>query len=158
MRGELKTPATYESHRLQLAHKIWAEPKANDSAECRSCHTPSQMAFSKQPADAERAHQSLKQSGMTCNDCHQGVAHTPCGCRRPSTRKGVSRGVSGARNRVATSAMPHRWTAIQRRRVSVARWEYGGGVPRSPRGTRRTPCGCLGDRGLVEIHCDSNCS
>jgi nitrate/TMAO reductase-like tetraheme cytochrome c subunit len=75
MQGELNTPAKYEAHRAQLAQKIWTELKANDSAECRSCHTPSQMAFAKQTADAASAHQSLKQDGSTCIDCHQGVAH-----------------------------------------------------------------------------------
>jgi cytochrome c-type protein NapC len=74
--GELDTPAKYESHRLALAQKIWAELKANDSAECRSCHTPAAMAFSKQPPAAASAHQSLGTSGMTCIDCHRGVAHT----------------------------------------------------------------------------------
>jgi nitrate/TMAO reductase-like tetraheme cytochrome c subunit len=74
--GELNTPAKYESHRLALAQKIWAELKANDSAECRSCHTPAAMAFAKQPAAAVSAHQSLATSGMTCIDCHRGVAHT----------------------------------------------------------------------------------
>ena len=48
----------------------------NDSAECRSCHTPAAMVFAKQPADAASAHQSLATSGMTCIDCHKGVAHT----------------------------------------------------------------------------------
>jgi nitrate/TMAO reductase-like tetraheme cytochrome c subunit len=76
LRGELNTPAKYEAHRLELAQKVWAELKANDSAECRSCHTPATMAFSKQPPDAASAHQSLAKDGMTCIDCHQGVAHT----------------------------------------------------------------------------------
>jgi cytochrome c-type protein NapC len=76
LRGELDTPAKYEAHRLELAQKIWAEFKANDSAECRSCHTPSAMAFAKQPAMAADAHSSLPKSGMTCIDCHKGVAHT----------------------------------------------------------------------------------
>jgi len=48
--GELGTPAKYESHRLELAQKIWRELKANDSAECRSCHTPSAMARVRQPS------------------------------------------------------------------------------------------------------------
>jgi cytochrome c-type protein NapC len=74
--GELNTPAKYEAHRLELAQKIWAELKANDSAECRSCHTASAMAFAKQPAMAADAHSSLPKSGMTCIDCHKGVAHT----------------------------------------------------------------------------------
>lgn len=76
LRGELNTPAKYEAHRLELAQKIWKELKANDSAECRSCHTPAAMAFSKQPAAAASAHQALPTSGMTCIDCHRGVAHT----------------------------------------------------------------------------------
>ena len=76
MRGELNTPAKYESHRRALAQKIWAELKANDSAECRSCHTPAAMAFTQQPAAAASAHESLAKNGMTCIDCHRGVAHT----------------------------------------------------------------------------------
>ena len=76
LRGELNTPAKYEALRLELAQKIWAELKANDSAECRSCHTPARMAFAQQPAAAAAAHQALPKSGMTCIDCHQGVAHT----------------------------------------------------------------------------------
>jgi cytochrome c-type protein NapC len=74
--GKLSTPARYEAHRLELAQKIWAELKANDSAECRGCHTASAMAFAKQPAMAADAHSSLATSGMTCIDCHRGVAHT----------------------------------------------------------------------------------
>jgi nitrate/TMAO reductase-like tetraheme cytochrome c subunit len=73
--GKLGTPAKYEAQRAAMAQKIWAEFKANDSAECRSCHTPSAMATAKQPEMAAEAHRSLAKSGMTCIDCHQGVAH-----------------------------------------------------------------------------------
>jgi cytochrome c-type protein NapC len=76
MRGELDTPAKYEAHRLELAQSVWKQLKANDSAECRSCHTPAVMAFAQQPPDAASAHQSLPTSGKTCIDCHHGVAHT----------------------------------------------------------------------------------
>jgi nitrate/TMAO reductase-like tetraheme cytochrome c subunit len=34
------------------------------------------MAFAQQPAEAASAHQSLAKDGMTCIDCHKGVAHT----------------------------------------------------------------------------------
>jgi nitrate/TMAO reductase-like tetraheme cytochrome c subunit len=74
--GELDAPAEYESHRLTLAQKIWAELKANDSAECRSCHTSAVMAFAKQPPVAARTHESMAKSAKTCIDCHKGVAHT----------------------------------------------------------------------------------
>jgi nitrate/TMAO reductase-like tetraheme cytochrome c subunit len=76
MEGELNTPAKYEAHRAELAQKIWTELKANDSAECRSCHNASSMALTKQPSMAASAHASMPKSGMTCIDCHQGVAHT----------------------------------------------------------------------------------
>jgi len=74
--GELNTPAKFEAHRLELAQKVWKELKANDSSECRSCHTPAAMAFAQQPTYAASAHQGLATSGMTCIDCHKGVAHT----------------------------------------------------------------------------------
>lgn len=81
--GELDTPAKYESHRLEFAQKVWKELKANDSAECRSCHTIAAMAVVKQPAAGAKVagispatmHQSLAAS-YTCIDCHKGVAHT----------------------------------------------------------------------------------
>jgi nitrate/TMAO reductase-like tetraheme cytochrome c subunit len=76
MTGELNTPARYEAHRLELAQKVWNEYKANDSAECRSCHMPAAMLLSAQPEAAASAHQGLATSGMTCIDCHKGIAHT----------------------------------------------------------------------------------
>ncbi|MEJ1963630.1 MAG: NapC/NirT family cytochrome c [Gammaproteobacteria bacterium] len=75
VRGELDTPAKYESQRAAMAQKIWLELKANDSAECRSCHTPAAMALAKQPPMAARSHSSMAKSGQTCIDCHTGVAH-----------------------------------------------------------------------------------
>ena len=74
--GVIDTPAKYEAHRLELAQKVWKELKGNNSAECRSCHDPAAMALEKQPAAAASAHKDLATSGMTCIDCHKGVAHT----------------------------------------------------------------------------------
>ena len=74
--GELDTPAKYESHRLALAQKVWTELKANNSAECRSCHSPAAMALEKQPSSGASAHRGLATSGSTCIDCHKGIAHT----------------------------------------------------------------------------------
>jgi nitrate/TMAO reductase-like tetraheme cytochrome c subunit len=76
LNGELDTPAKYEAHRLENAQTVWTELKGNDSAECRSCHSPAAMALDKQPAMAARAHQALPGSGKTCIDCHKGPAHT----------------------------------------------------------------------------------
>ncbi len=76
LRGELDTPAKYEAKRLEMAQTIWKELKANNSAECRSCHTPAAMALAKQPPMASDSHSTLATSGLTCIDCHTGVAHT----------------------------------------------------------------------------------
>jgi nitrate/TMAO reductase-like tetraheme cytochrome c subunit len=68
---------------MELAQKVWKELKANDSAECRSCHTPAAMAVARQPSATVKAdaispatmHQSLAAS-FICIDCHKGIAHT----------------------------------------------------------------------------------
>jgi nitrate/TMAO reductase-like tetraheme cytochrome c subunit len=72
---ELSTPGKYEAHRLELAQKVWKDLKADNSAECRSCHTASAMAFVTQSALAAIEHQSMAKDGATCIDCHKGVAH-----------------------------------------------------------------------------------
>lgn len=76
--GKLATPAKYEALRLEMAQTIWAELKANDSAECRSCHTQAAMALDKQDPIAAKRHSPdyLAKTGKTCIDCHKGVAHT----------------------------------------------------------------------------------
>jgi len=82
LRGELDTPVKYEAHRMTLAQQVWKELKANDSAECRRCHTPGAMAMTATPSRADQPaaispavmHQSFS-SSYTCIDCHKGVAH-----------------------------------------------------------------------------------
>ena len=80
--GELDTQEKYERHRMELAQKVWREFKANDSAECRSCHIVAAMADPAPPPNGAAAdpiskagmHQSLAAS-YTCIDCHKGPAH-----------------------------------------------------------------------------------
>ena len=80
LKGELDTPLKYERHRLELAQKGWQELKADDSAECRTCHTPAAMTLARHPVPAMAGisaavmHQSLA-SSYTCIDCHKGAAH-----------------------------------------------------------------------------------
>jgi nitrate/TMAO reductase-like tetraheme cytochrome c subunit len=76
--GKISTPAKYEALRLEMAQGIWAELKANDSAECRSCHTQAAMALDKQDPIAAKRHSAdyMSKTGKTCIDCHKGVAHT----------------------------------------------------------------------------------
>lgn len=76
--GKISTPAKYEQHRQEMAEAIWAELKANDSAQCRSCHNQAAMALDKQSPIAAKRHSAeyMTKTGKTCIDCHKGVAHT----------------------------------------------------------------------------------
>jgi nitrate/TMAO reductase-like tetraheme cytochrome c subunit len=78
LRSTIGTPTQYEAHRLEMAERVWGALRADDSAECRSCHTVAAMAAAGHPAQVaitpEVMHQSLPRS-YTCIDCHQGIAH-----------------------------------------------------------------------------------
>jgi cytochrome c-type protein NapC len=72
--GSISTPEKFEAHRLELAQKVWAGLRADNSQECRNCHHVSQMT---DPAIAVLAtmHRTALANGQTCIDCHKGVAH-----------------------------------------------------------------------------------
>ena len=62
--------------RLELAEHEWARLKANDSLECRNCHSAESMDFTKQSARAADIHARFLVTGeKTCIDCHKGIAH-----------------------------------------------------------------------------------
>ena len=73
--GTISTPEKYEAHRQELAEKVWASMKANDSRECRYCHDRAQMLPDEQSKMAQRQHKKAVESGTTCIECHQGIAH-----------------------------------------------------------------------------------
>ena len=63
-------------HRHQMLNHTPAQRREVVPAFKQADHTPAAMAFAQQPPEAASAHQSLATSGMTCIDCHRGVAHT----------------------------------------------------------------------------------
>lgn len=74
--GAIDTREKFLSHRLELAEHEWARFKANDSLECRNCHTAESMDITKQSPRAAAAHQRFLFTGeKTCIDCHKGIAH-----------------------------------------------------------------------------------
>ena len=74
--GTIDTREKFEAHRLTLARHEWARLKANNSLECRNCHTVPAMDLTKQTARAAQIHQRYLLSGeRTCIDCHKGIAH-----------------------------------------------------------------------------------
>lgn len=74
--GTIDTPEKFESHRLELAEHVWATMKASNSRECRNCHSVDHMDPKKQSAAAVAANMPAAiKSGLTCIDCHKGIAH-----------------------------------------------------------------------------------
>jgi cytochrome c-type protein NapC len=53
----------------------WARMKANDSLECRNCHTLKSMDVEKQKPRAKKSHELAVKNNETCIDCHKGIAH-----------------------------------------------------------------------------------
>lgn len=73
--GTIDTKAKFEAHRWDMASRVWAKMKANDSRECRSCHSWDGMDLSEQDRLARKKHGRSQENGKTCIDCHKGIAH-----------------------------------------------------------------------------------
>jgi nitrate/TMAO reductase-like tetraheme cytochrome c subunit len=73
--GTIDTPEKFESYRLSLAKSVWASMRASDSRECRNCHSAASMDPAKQSATAVQVMNEGLRNGLTCIDCHMGIAH-----------------------------------------------------------------------------------
>jgi cytochrome c-type protein NapC len=74
--GSIDTREKFLAMRRSLAEHEWARMKANDSLECRNCHSAVSMDISKQTPRAASQHERfLFTKEKTCIDCHKGVAH-----------------------------------------------------------------------------------
>ncbi|WP_318527328.1 cytochrome c3 family protein [Ruegeria aquimaris] len=74
--GTISTREKFLDKRLELAQHEWARLEANDSLECRNCHSDESMDITRQSARAADFHQRLLFTGeKTCIDCHKGIAH-----------------------------------------------------------------------------------
>jgi cytochrome c-type protein NapC len=73
--GHIDTREKFEAHRMEMATREWARMKANDSRECRNCHTFDAMRGSKDMQSVYARHMKAKDAGKTCIDCHKGIAH-----------------------------------------------------------------------------------
>lgn len=93
MRGVISTKEKFEAERWRMANHVWDEMKANNSANCRHCHTPESMDPAKQSKDAVKQHKKFTDGKATCIECHTGVAHVePV---EPDAAKPVGTGSSG---------------------------------------------------------------
>ncbi|GAB4346156.1 MAG: hypothetical protein Kow006_04260 [Gammaproteobacteria bacterium] len=73
--GTIDTPEKFEQHRLELAKNVWTAMKLTDSRECRNCHHFDGMNPANQKKRAAKRHLFAMQEGLTCIDCHKGIAH-----------------------------------------------------------------------------------
>ncbi|HXF65159.1 MAG TPA: NapC/NirT family cytochrome c [Burkholderiales bacterium] len=73
--GTISTKEKFEAKRYELAKRVWKRMKETDSLECRNCHTESAMNAELQSQRAKTRHAKMKTEGLTCIDCHFGIAH-----------------------------------------------------------------------------------
>ncbi len=73
--GTIDTKEKFEAKRLTLAQHEWDRMKKSDSRECRNCHSFDGMNSDKQKQRARKQHENAQRDGMTCIDCHKGIAH-----------------------------------------------------------------------------------
>jgi len=75
-RGSIDTPEKFDEKRAELAQHVWDAMKANDSHECRNCHSWEAMDPHKQSERAQEKMEQGRKESKTCIDCHKGIAHT----------------------------------------------------------------------------------
>lgn len=74
--GTIDTREEFVEHRLVMAKREWARMHANDSLECRNCHSADSMDLTGQNPRAAAAHEEFLLTGeKTCISCHKGIAH-----------------------------------------------------------------------------------
>jgi cytochrome c-type protein NapC len=74
--GSIDTREKFLDLRRHMAEREWARMAANNSLECRNCHSTEAMDLSRQNPRAAAAHERFLFSGeRTCIDCHKGIAH-----------------------------------------------------------------------------------
>ncbi len=73
--GTISTREKFLKRRPYLSVRVWRTMKATDSRECRNCHGETYMDFDKQEERAADRHEEAFDKGMTCIDCHKGIAH-----------------------------------------------------------------------------------
>jgi cytochrome c-type protein NapC len=73
--GVIDTKEKFEKKRYELATRVWTRMKKTDSLECRNCHHDNAFDPDKQSDKAKARHSTMKEKGLTCIDCHFGIAH-----------------------------------------------------------------------------------
>jgi len=73
--GTIDTPEKFERRRWKLANAVWQKMEADNSQQCRNCHSFGNMLFAMQDKSARKKHMKAEKTGRTCIECHKGIAH-----------------------------------------------------------------------------------
>jgi len=74
--GVIDTKEKFKAHRYEMAKRVWTHMKKTDSLECRNCHHENKMNSEAQSEKARSRHEKGRKEGLTCIDCHFGIAHS----------------------------------------------------------------------------------
>lgn len=70
---DYQDPAVWKERRPELAYAVRDGMRANDSANCRSCHDEAEIRPARKRG--QRQHANARETGMTCIDCHYNLVH-----------------------------------------------------------------------------------
>jgi nitrate/TMAO reductase-like tetraheme cytochrome c subunit len=73
--NDFSDPGAWESRRASLAHEVRDWYIGNDSAPCRSCHTPEKL--NPERESGQRQHELAERDGVSCIGCHFNLVHRP---------------------------------------------------------------------------------
>jgi cytochrome c-type protein NapC len=73
--GKIDTPEKFEEHRYEMAKRVWTEMRRNDSQACRDCHDEAAVSEFLESERGRQRHKEGVEQGLTCIDCHFGIAH-----------------------------------------------------------------------------------
>lgn len=73
--GSINTREKFEAKLPELAERVWISMERTNSRECRNCHHIDFMSEETQEKTAGIMHSLADKWGMTCINCHKGVAH-----------------------------------------------------------------------------------
>ncbi|MCP4699720.1 MAG: hypothetical protein GY862_23145 [Gammaproteobacteria bacterium] len=73
--GSIDTREKFLAKRLKLAKGVWRDMEKTNSRECRNCHRFEFMDMNQQAAGVSDKHREAQQRGMSCINCHKGIAH-----------------------------------------------------------------------------------
>ena len=155
--GTIYTRQKFEEHRLELAKHEWARLKANDSLECRNCHSAPAMDFTRQSPRAQRIHARVpghrrahlhrlpqgdraRAAGHDRASNPAGPCRKICRARPATTETGALAAAPAAANSLATAQRARGFvlecsTTGSRRRPQIVR---GGDALRGLSATRRS--------------------